>query len=52
MSRHYFESLRPLDCSTIDAVPGGLFLTQIEHAQYRWNAHKPFYNFPYSNRNF
>ena len=43
MSRHFFESLRPADCSAIDAVPGGLFLTRIEHAQYRWNAHKRFY---------
>jgi len=43
VSRRYFESLRPLDCSTIDAVPDGLFLTRVEHAQYRWNAQKPFY---------
>ena len=43
MSRRYFESLRPIDCSTIDAVPGGLFLTRVEHAQYRWNAQKPYY---------
>jgi hypothetical protein len=43
MSRRYFESLRPVDWSTIDAVPGGLFLTRVEHAQYRWNAQKPFY---------
>ena len=43
MTRRYFESLRPLDYSTIDAVPGGLFLTRVEHAQYRWNAQKPFY---------
>jgi hypothetical protein len=43
MSQRYFESLRPVDCSTIDAVPGGLFLTRVEHAQYRWNAQKPFY---------
>jgi len=43
MSRRYFESLRPGDCSAIDAVPGGLFLTRVEHAQYRWNAQKPFY---------
>jgi hypothetical protein len=43
MSRHYFESLRPLDCSTIDAVPGGLFFARVEHGQYRCNAQKPFY---------
>jgi hypothetical protein len=43
MSRRYFESLRPGDCSAIDAVPGGLFLTRVEHAQYRWSAQKPFY---------
>src|SRR5947207_13714907 len=43
MSRRYFESLRPGDCSAIDAVPGGLFLVRVEHAQYRWNAQKPFY---------
>jgi hypothetical protein len=42
MSRRYFESLRPGDCSIIDAA-GGLFLTRIEHAQHRWNAQKPFY---------
>ena len=43
MSRRYFESLRPGDCSAIDAVPGGLFLTRVEHAQYRWSAQKPYY---------
>lgn len=43
MSRRYFESLRPADCSAIDAVPDGLFLVRVEHAQYRWNAQKPFY---------
>ena len=43
MSRRYFESLRPGDCSTIDAVPNGLFLAQIERTHYRWNAQKPFY---------
>jgi hypothetical protein len=43
MSCRYFESLRPGDCSAIDAVPGGLFLTRVEHAQYRWNQQKPFY---------
>ena len=43
MSRRYFESLRPGDCSAIDAVPGGLFLTGVEHAQYRWHAQKPYY---------
>jgi hypothetical protein len=43
MSRRYFESLRPGDCSAIDAVPGGLFLTRVEHAQYRWHAQKPYY---------
>src|SRR5579864_7433929 len=43
MSRRYFESLRPADCSAIEAVPGGLFLTRVEHAQYRWNAQKPYY---------
>jgi hypothetical protein len=45
MSRRYFESLRPADCSAIDAVPGGLFLARVEHAQYRWHAQKPFYAF-------
>ena len=43
MSRRYFESLRPGDCSAIDAVPGGLFLTRVERAQYRWHADKPYY---------
>jgi len=43
MSRRYFESLRPGDTSAIDAVPGGLLFVRIEHAQYRWNAQKPFY---------
>jgi hypothetical protein len=43
MSRRYFESLRPGDCSTIDAVPNGTFLTQVERTHYRWDAQKPFY---------
>ena len=43
MSRRYFESLRPADCTAIDAVSGGLFLARVEHAQYRWNFAKPFY---------
>jgi hypothetical protein len=43
VSRRYFESLRPADCSALDAVPGGLFLTRVEHAQYRWNSQRPFY---------
>jgi hypothetical protein len=43
MSRLYFESLRPGDCSAIDAVPGGLFLTRVEHAQYQFHAQKPYY---------
>ena len=44
MSRRYFEGLRPGDCSAIDAVPGGLFLTRVERAQYRWHADKPYYS--------
>jgi hypothetical protein len=48
MSRRYFESLRPGDCSAIDAVPGSLFLTRVEHAQYRWHAQKPFYAFVFT----
>ena len=43
MSRRYFESLRPADTSAIGAVPGSLFLARVEHAQYRWHMHKPFY---------
>ena len=43
MSRRYFESIRPADCSAIDAVPGGLFLTRVERAQYLWQADKPYY---------
>ena len=43
MSRRYFESLRPGDCSAIDAVPGGLFLTRVECGQYRWHTDKPYY---------
>jgi hypothetical protein len=42
MSRRYFESLRPGDCSAIDSA-GGLFLTRFERAQYRWHADKPYY---------
>lgn len=48
MSQRFFESLRPVDCSTIDTVPGGLFLARVEHAQYRWNAQKPFYTIVFS----
>lgn len=48
MSRHYFDSLRPADCSAIESVPGGLFLTRVEHAQYRWNAQKPHYALVFS----
>jgi len=48
MSRHYFESLRPGDCSAIDAVPGGLFLTRVEGAQYRFHAQKPYYSVVFS----
>ncbi len=44
MSRRYFEGLRPGDCTAIDAVPGGLFLTRVEHVQYRWHADKPYYS--------
>ena len=43
MSRRYFESLRPGDCSAIDAVPDGLVLARVERAQYRWHADKPYY---------
>jgi hypothetical protein len=43
VSRRYFESLHPGDCSAIDAVPGGLFLTRVERAQYRWRPEKPYY---------
>jgi len=43
MSRRYFESLRPGDCSAIDSVPDHLFLVRVEKAQYRWHEHKPFY---------
>ena len=42
MTRRYFESLRPGDCSAIDAV-GGMFLTRVENAQYRFHAQKPHY---------
>ena len=41
--RRYFESLRPADRSAIDSVPDGLFLVRVERAQYRWHAHKPYY---------
>ena len=34
--RRFFESLRPADRSAIDSVPDGLFLVQMERAQYRW----------------
>ena len=43
MSRRYFENLCPDDCAALDAAPGGLFLTRIERAQYRWHADKPYY---------
>ena len=26
-----------------DSVPDGVYLTRVEQVQYRWNAHKPFY---------
>jgi len=26
-----------------DSVPDGVYLVRVEHVQYRWNAHKPFY---------
>ena len=42
--RRYFESLRPADRSAIDSVPDGLFLVQIERAQYRWHTQKPYYS--------
>jgi hypothetical protein len=48
MSRRYFESLRPGDCSAIDAVPGGLLHTRVERAQYRWHAQKPYYAIVFS----
>jgi hypothetical protein len=48
MSRRYFESLRAANRAAIGAVPGGLFLTRVEHAQYRWNAQKPFYEVVFS----
>ena len=47
MTRRYFESLRPADCSAVDSVHG-LFLTRVEHAQYRWHAQKPFYAIVFS----
>ena len=41
--RRYFESLRPADRSAIDSVPDGLFLVQMDRAQYRWHRQKPYY---------
>jgi len=41
--RRYFEGLRPADLSAIDSVPNGLFLVRVDHARYRRQAQKPFY---------
>jgi hypothetical protein len=41
--RRYFESLRPADRSAIDSVADGLFLVQVDRAQYRWHVQKPYY---------
>ena len=41
--RRCFESLRPADRSAINSVPDGLFLVQVDRAQYRWHAQKPHY---------
>ena len=48
MTRRYFESLRAVDCSTIDAVPGRLFLARVQHAQHRWHSQKPYYAIVFS----
>jgi len=42
--RRHFESLRPSDRSSIDSVPDGLFLVQVDRVQYRWHAQKPYYS--------
>jgi hypothetical protein len=39
----YFESLGPRDVSALHSVPDGLFLVRVDHARYRWQKQKPYY---------
>ena len=39
----YFESLGPGDVSALHSVPDGLFLVRVDHARYRWQKQKPYY---------
>ena len=42
--RRRFQGLHQADASVAsDSVPDGLYLVQVDRAQYRWHAQKPFY---------
>ena len=41
--RRYFESLGPADLSAFNSVPDRLFLVRVDHARYRQQAQKPYY---------
>jgi hypothetical protein len=38
-----FQGLHDADRSTADSISDGLFLVQVERAQYRWQGQKPYY---------
>jgi hypothetical protein len=41
--RRHIAGLHDADQSRAGEVPNGLFLVQVERAQHRWHAHKPYY---------
>jgi hypothetical protein len=41
--KRYISGLNQADGSNAEGVPDGLFLVQVERAQYRWHTQKPYY---------
>jgi hypothetical protein len=41
--KRYFSGLNQANATGTEGVPDGLFLVQVERAQFRWHAHNPYY---------
>jgi hypothetical protein len=41
--KRYVSGLSQANASPVEGLPDGLFLVQIERAQYRWHAQKPYF---------
>ena len=46
--KRYLSGLSQASASPVEGLPDGLFLVQVERAQYRWHAQKPYFAIVFS----